>query len=93
MRHELRSAELRSMLPAQREERLQELLKSTRHAPNGEIRDIDLQIAAFEHQFGVDSDTMRREVSEGKREESWVICQWLQLLGMKNDLAAYSRPR
>jgi len=44
------------------------------------LKGINKKIRAFEAHFGVDSETMRREVASGSRRETLDICEWLILL-------------
>jgi hypothetical protein len=65
-----------------------ELGTAARGKPNGELRDVDSRIHAFETRFGVDSATLRSEVASGKRPETWDVCQWLMLLQERDRLVA-----
>ena len=65
-----------------------ELGTATRGKPNGEVRDVDQRIHAFEARFGIDSETLRNEVTSGARAETWDFCQWLMLLQERDRLVA-----
>ncbi len=80
MKHAVKSSELRQMSPERQEEAVKKLVRAANSRPNGEVRDLDHQIRAFEEKFGLSSEDLRRELAQGKRDESWEICKWLMLL-------------
>lgn len=90
MKYTVRDSDLRRMNPEQREEALSELVRAARSSPNGEVRDLDEQIQAFEAKFHLSSDELRRELAQGKRAETWEICQWLMLLDQRDLLGIRS---
>jgi len=88
MMKSIRMAELAALEPEARAERLREFVAATRQPPNGELAEAEAEIRTFEQRAGVDSDTMRREVSEGRRPETWDVCEWLLLLEERDRLAS-----
>ena len=90
MKHAVKSSELRRMSPERQEEAIQELARAARSQPNGEARDLDQQIHAYEEKFGLSSEDLRRELAQGKRKESWEVCKWLMLLDQRDLLGARS---
>ena len=51
------------------------------------LADLDRQIAAYETQYSVDSTTLRREIEQGTRQETWDFCKWLMLLNLRDRVA------
>ena len=92
MKYTIKDSDLRRMSPEQREEAISQLVRAARSSPNGEARDLDAQIHAFEEQFGLSSEQLRRELAQGKRTETWEICQWLMLLDQR-DLLGFRSAR
>lgn len=90
MKHAVKSSELRQMSPERQEEAVKKLVRAANSRPNGEARNLDEQIQAFEEKFGVSSADLRRELAQGRREESWEICKWLMLLDQRDVLGARS---
>lgn len=65
-------------------------MRAATSQPNGEARDLDQQIHAFEAKFGLSSEELRRELAQGERDESWEVCNWLMLLDQRDLLGARS---
>ncbi|HEY8205976.1 MAG TPA: hypothetical protein VIG99_00750 [Myxococcaceae bacterium] len=86
MKRMVKGTELRQMSPERQEEAIKELVRAANSPPNGEMRDLDQQICAFEEKFGLSSQELRRELAQGRREESWEVCQWLMLLDQRDYL-------
>lgn len=86
MKHVVKSAELRRMSPERQEEAVKELVRAANSPPNGEVGDLDQQIHALEVKFGLSSEDLRRELAQGRREESWEVCRWLMLLDQRDYL-------
>ena len=76
------------MSPERQNEAVKKLARAAKSMPNGEIRDLDLRIHAFEEKHGLSSADLRRELAQGKRQESWEICKWLLLLDQRDLLGA-----
>lgn len=76
------------MSPERQEEAVKKLVRAATSQPNGEARDLDHQIHAFEEKFGLSSEDLRRELAQGKRDESWEVCKWLMLLDQRDLLGA-----
>lgn len=88
MKHTVRVSELQQMSPEQQEEAIQRLVQAAQSQPNGEVQELDLQIRTFEEKYGLSSEDLRRELAQGKREESWEICTWLMLIDQRAWLAS-----
>ena len=58
-----------------------------RHSLNGESREIEDSIAAYETRYEMSSDEMRRRLKESKLEHTADICRWQMLLEMRNRVA------
>lgn len=85
--------DLKMMAPEDRERLMKELVLATQNAPNGELRQLEDEVEAFEKKFGFDSETMQAQLASGTLRETWEICQWLMTLRLRDDLAALaSRP-
>ena len=94
MRYTVKDADLRAMSESERDAAWDKLIKATQQPPNGEMRELDEQIRAYESQYGMDSATMRHRVRTRALEESWEICQWLMRLNERDllvSLASRSR--
>lgn len=90
MKHSIKSADFRKLSPERQEEAVGKLARAATATPNGEARDLEMQIQAYEKQFGVSSEQLRRELAQGKRHESWDVCKWLMLLDQRDLLGARS---
>jgi hypothetical protein len=88
MKQSLKNSDLKKMSPDQQDEAMQNLVKVARGKPNGELKDLDVQIHAFELKHQLSSDELRHELAQGKRKESWEICQWLMLLDQRDLLGS-----
>jgi hypothetical protein len=81
-------SELAGMSDETRASTLRALVRAADRAPNGELRELDEQIGAFEARFGLDSEAMRRDVANGSRRETADVCEWLMLLRVRERLRA-----
>ncbi len=88
MKQSIKSSDLRKMSPDEQDEAMRKLVKVARARPNGELKDLDAQIQAFEQKHGLSSDDLRHELAQGRRKESWEICQWLMLLDQRDLLGS-----
>lgn len=88
MKKSIKSADLRKMSAEEQDEAMRGLVRVARGQPNGELRELDQQIRELEEKHGLSSDDLRRELSRGKRKESWEICQWLMLLDQRDLLGS-----
>ncbi len=73
MNAEQQAAELRAMV------------RTARSIPNGELKEIEARLEALEALHGVTSSQLQQELAQGKRAETWEICDWLMLIS-KRDL-------
>lgn len=89
--HAVKSSELRRISPERQEEAVKKLVRAATSLPNGEARDLYQQIHAFEEKFGLSSEDLRRELAQGKRDESWEVCKWLMLLDQMDLLGEAQR--
>jgi hypothetical protein len=90
VKHAVKSSELRKMSPERQDEAMKKLVRAANSQPNGEAQELDQQIHAFETAFGLSSEDLRRELAQGKRDESWEVCKWLMLLDQRDLLGARS---
>ncbi len=88
MKQSLKNSDLKKMSPDEQDEAMRNLVKVARGKPNGEFKDLDAQIEAFEQKHQLSSDELRHELAQGKRKESWEICQWLMLLDQRDLLGS-----
>lgn len=87
MKQSIKTSDLKKLSPEQQDEAMRSLIRVARGQPNGEIKELEEQIHSLELKHGLSSDDLRHELAQGKRKESWEICQWLMLLDQR-DLAA-----
>jgi len=80
MKAGVRLADLAALPAPERQAKLRELSAATRRLPNGELASLEAEIRAYEVRHGIDSETLRREVNAGKRQETWEVCRWLMVL-------------
>jgi len=78
------------MTPERQEDAVKKLVRAAHSQPNGEARNLDQQIRFFEEKFGLSSEELRRELAQGKRDESWEVCKWLMLLDQRDLLGSRS---
>jgi hypothetical protein len=94
MKPSVKISDLKVMSQPQQERRMADLVKSTGRIPNGEIRDLDDQIAKYEKKFGFDTRTLREKLATGEINETLAICDWLMLVNIRDRLVArVPRPR
>jgi hypothetical protein len=90
MRRSVSIAELGVMSAAQQRRRVGELVRAARTPANGELAKLDAVIREYEDQHKLDTATLRRELAEGRRQETEDICHWLMLVGLREHLAKRS---
>ncbi len=83
--------DLRRMAPAERERAIAKLAADAFDRPNGEMVALDAQIARLEKQHGKTSAQMRADLEAGRVTETMEICEWMQLLEIKEHLAGAPR--
>lgn len=81
-------SDLRKMSDAERHAATLKLVQGAQRKPNGEIRDLELQIKAFEDMRGVCTAKMRELVRSGAMREDDAVCHWLILADLLDDLRA-----
>jgi hypothetical protein len=79
----LRLSEIANLPEAERKRLYTEFMRNG-IVPNGEVEELDRQVAAFEQVYEVSSDTMQRQIAEGSRRETAEIGRWLMLLELRN---------
>lgn len=82
----LRLSELEKLSPEKRQVRVRQLAEATQRPVNGEVKDLDREIRAFEARHGMDSDALRKGLTNGEIEETDDICQWLMRLTLRDRL-------
>ena len=90
MKQSLKSSDLKKMSPDEQDEALRSLVKVARGGPNGDLRDLGMQIHAFELKYRLSSNELRHELAQGKLKESWEVCQWLLLINQRDLLTGRS---
>ena len=83
---ELRLSELKHLTPEHRRARVSQLSQATQKPVNGEVNDLDREIAGYEARFGMSSDAMRSQLAEGELEETEEVCRWLMRLTLRERL-------
>ena len=76
-------SEIRKASPAVREKILAGIAASARVPANGQLADLDAEIAAFEEKYGISSERLLVELSEGSREETEDVLTWLMRLRVR----------
>lgn len=83
-------AELKTMSPSQRKQRLAELAAATRRpASADEIEELETVIARIERWHGFSTAELRVRLAAGTLKETAAICEWLMLAGLLDRLRAY----
>ena len=77
-------------LPAAERDRLYADFMRSGIMPNGELLELDQQIAAFEQVYEVSSDTLLRQIAEGSRRETAEIGRWLTLIELRKRVEQYT---
>ena len=94
MKNSISIAKLKAMSPAQRDERLSALVKSTDRMPNGEVETLERSLKKFEEEFGYSSADLVARLAKGEIAETPGIMAWLMTIRMRERLAKISaRPR
>lgn len=83
-------AELGTMEPDKRTRVLTSLVRATREAPNGEVRQLEERIERFEREFDMSSHAMRHSLAQGEIRETTEVCEWLMLLDLRDRIASLS---
>jgi len=68
--------------------RLAPLAVAASQPVNGEIREVDDQIVAFESASGMSSAVMRARLDRGEITETWDVVRWLMALDLRDRLAS-----
>lgn len=80
--NKLTLSELRGAGDEERSRKLSELVEDARSPRNGQARDIDARLRAYEIQYGMTSEEMRAKFRAGKQEDTADIARWLMLLSI-----------
>ena len=78
--------ELRGLSPEQREQRLVEGIRHTQQKPNGEVQELQQQIAEFERVHGFNTEEMRDRLTNGSLQETLPVCRWAMLANLRDEL-------
>lgn len=82
----LQGMELRRFAELSTEEResfVDELSRKATAPRNGQAANIDARILAFENQYGITSDEMRRRFKSGEMRDTGDVSRWLMLLRVR----------
>jgi hypothetical protein len=82
----LRLSELRTLSPAEREQRLAAFAALRNQPVNGELQYLDEIIADLEKRYEMSSATMRERLVRGEIRETADIGKWLMLLDARESL-------
>ncbi|HAN91879.1 MAG TPA: hypothetical protein DCQ33_07340 [Nitrospira sp.] len=82
----LKLADLEKLSPKQRQDRLSELARASQRPVNGEVKVLDQEILAYERKYSMDSETLKRRLSDGTFVESDEVCLWLMRLKLRDRL-------
>lgn len=82
----LRLADLETLSSEKRQDRLRQLAQASHRPVNGEVNALDAEIRAYEQRFKMDSETLKKRLSEGTVEETDEVCTWLMRLKLRDRL-------
>jgi hypothetical protein len=77
MRHAVNTSEVPDQLEMGREVKMEELIRCTRRAPNGELGRIDARLRSFEVRYGFPTRELGAKLDAGAIVEDEDICRWL----------------
>ena len=80
----LRSAELSKLPPEERERQLAELVHRAKAPRNGQAKDLEARIRAFEIRYEMTSKDMRERFARGEVADTADISEWLILLDARD---------
>jgi hypothetical protein len=83
--------DLRRMEPGERARVVAKLAADAFDRPNGELVALNAQLAQLERRHGKTSAEMRADLESGRVPETMEICEWMQLLEIKEYLAGSPR--
>ncbi len=83
MPYSVSTSELSKMSEEQRAEAVSKLVQGAFESHNGRRRRIDDEIKQFELKYGITSEQMLKELSEGRLRETDAISDWLWLLNLR----------
>lgn len=86
-------SDLRKMSDAERDAAALKLVQSSRRMPNGEVHELNQQLAAFEEVHRMTTAQMRERVRAGVFQETDVVCRWLMLADLRDALLQMQQPR
>ena len=87
MKRAIKMSEFARLSRPEQDEELTKMVSASRLPPNGELVEVDAEIAAFERQHHLDSEQMRAQVRTGAMVETWDVCRWLMALQRRERLA------
>lgn len=67
-----------------REAALAGIVAEARTPANGSVSSLKAEIAAYEEKYGLDSERLLEELSNGERQETEEILSWLMLIRLRN---------
>ncbi len=80
-----------ALLPAERKSQVLSDFVRVSSEANGELKELDRRIAAFERVYETTSENMQAELTSGVRKETAEICQWLMLIELQKRVSRNSR--
>lgn len=89
----VRLSDLARMTADNRGEALRSLVQATMSEPSDSLGELEQRIEEYEGRLGVDSVTLQRELTEGRRVETTDVCDWLILIAMRDRLRAHRSSR
>lgn len=88
MKATVTTRELRELKGPAREARFATMSSVLRAPPNGEVRELDEEIASLASQLKVDASQVRNLVAHGQLRETSRVCDLLMLLKLRDRLGA-----
>lgn len=83
----MRVGNLAALTEEQRAERMREICRVLRSEPNGEIKELDDEIAEFEHKHGMTSaDMLQRRTAGGLDDDNFDFCRWVMVMELRDEM-------
>ena len=90
MKHTIKLSEFARMPRPHQEEAVREIVAAARRPLNGEMVEVQQEIAAFEAAKGMSSEQMLAAIDAKAMEETWDVCRWMMALNRRDRIAQRS---
>lgn len=82
----IRISEIGRLPTAERAADIRTLSVATQRPLNGEVKNLEREIRAYEARHGFSSKELRQRLAEGRIEETEDVCRWLMRLKLRDRL-------